>query len=57
MPGIGIAKHNSFKDGLIDLYYSNGYINYNINTFFDIQFGHGKNFIGDGYRSMFISVK
>lgn len=55
VPGIGIAKHNSFKDGLIDLYYSNGYINYNINTFFDIQFGHGKNFIGDGYRSMFIS--
>ena len=55
VPGIGIAKYNSLKDGLIDLYYSNGYINYNINTFFDIQFGHGKNFIGDGYRSMFIS--
>ena len=43
------------KDGLIDLYYSSGYINYNINSFFDIQLGHGKNFIGDGYRTMFIS--
>tara|TARA_Y100000813_G_scaffold90647_1_gene64540 strand:+ start:23419 stop:24996 length:1578 start_codon:yes stop_codon:yes gene_type:complete len=55
VPGIGIAKHTSLKDGLIDLYYSSGYINYNINSFFDIQLGHGKNFIGDGYRTMFIS--
>ena len=55
VPGVGIAKHTSLKDGLIDLYYSSGYINYNINSFFDIQLGHGKNFIGDGYRTMFIS--
>ena len=55
VPGVGIAKYTSLKDGLIDLYYSSGYINYNINSFFDIQLGHGKNFIGDGYRTMFIS--
>ena len=44
-----------FRDDLMDFYYATGYINYDINRFFDLQLGHGKHFIGDGYRSMLLS--
>ncbi|MGB2138703.1 MAG: gliding motility protein RemB, partial [Flavobacteriales bacterium] len=56
VPGQGIVKYYPFlNEGIMDFYYATGYINYDINRFFDVQLGHGKHFIGDGYRSMMLS--
>lgn len=43
-----------FEDGY-DFLNSEGYVGFNISKHVGVHFGHGKNFIGDGYRSMFIS--
>ena len=34
---------------------SSGYVSYRANKMFAVQFGHGKHFIGDGYRSLLLS--
>src|SRR5690606_12583052 len=53
VPGRGIAK--DFMDNGYDYPVAEGYISYSPSEFFDIQFGHGNNFIGDGYRSLLMS--
>ncbi|CAM4058206.1 hypothetical protein [Gillisia limnaea] len=53
IPGRGIAKE--FMDGGFDYPVAEGYLSYSPNEFFDLQFGHGNNFIGDGYRSLLMS--
>ncbi|MCK5781016.1 MAG: gliding motility protein RemB [Flavobacteriales bacterium] len=53
VPGQGIAK--SFKEGGYDYPMAEAQISYTPSKFFNFQFGTGKNFIGDGYRSMFLS--
>ena len=53
IPGRGIAK--TFKDNAYDYPVAEGYLSYTPSSFLNIQFGHGKNFIGDGYRSLFLS--
>ena len=53
IPGRGIAKE--FKTDAYDYPVAEGYISYTPNNMFNVQFGHGKNFIGDGYRSLFVS--
>lgn len=53
IPGQGKSK--SFGENGFDYGVSTGYISYTPNKFFNLQFGHGKNFIGDGYRSLFLS--
>ncbi|MCF6347371.1 MAG: gliding motility protein RemB [Flavobacteriaceae bacterium] len=53
VPGRGKAKN--FKDGGFDYPIAEAYLSYTPNKFFNFQFGHGKNFIGDGYRSMMLS--
>lgn len=53
IPGRGIAK--AFKDNGYDYPVAEAYLSYTPADFLNIQFGHGKNFIGDGYRSLFIS--
>ena len=56
LPGQGIVKYYPFlNERIMDFYYATGYINYDVNKFFDVQLGHGKNFIGDGYRSLMLS--
>ncbi|EDP72446.1 hypothetical protein FBALC1_15132 [Flavobacteriales bacterium ALC-1] len=50
IPGRGIAKR--FKDNSYDYPVAEAYLSYTPSKFFNIQFGHGKNFIGDGYRSL-----
>ena len=56
VPGQGMTKYNPLtEEGIMDFYYATGYVNYDINKFFDMQFGHGKHFFGDGYRSMLLS--
>ena len=53
VPGRGKAK--AFKDGGFDYPVAEAYLSYTPNKFFNFQFGNGKNFIGDGYRSFFLS--
>ncbi|TVZ58589.1 hypothetical protein NA63_1092 [Flavobacteriaceae bacterium MAR_2010_105] len=50
IPGRGIAKR--FKDDAYDYPVAEAYLSYSPANFINIQFGHGKNFIGDGYRSL-----
>lgn len=50
IPGRGIAKR--FKDDAYDYPVAEAYLSYTPADFINIQFGHGKNFIGDGYRSL-----
>jgi len=53
IPGRGIAKR--FKKDAYDFPVAEGYLSYAPADFLSIQFGHGKNFIGDGYRSLLLS--
>ncbi len=53
VPGRGKAK--VFKDDGFDYPVAEAYISYTPNNFFNFQFGNGKNFIGDGYRSLLLS--
>lgn len=53
IPGRGIAKE--FGDDSYDYPIAEGYIAYRASKLFNAQFGHGKNFVGDGYRSLFVS--
>ena len=53
VPGRGIAKE--FGDDSYDYPIAEGYIAYRASKLFNAQFGHGKNFVGDGYRSLFVS--
>ena len=50
IPGRGIAK--SFKEDAYDYPVAEAYLSYTPADFLNVQFGHGKNFIGDGYRSL-----
>jgi hypothetical protein len=50
IPGRGIGKR--FKDDAYDYPVAEAYLSYAPVKFFNVQFGHGKNFIGDGYRSL-----
>jgi hypothetical protein len=53
-PGQGAAK--PFKDkGGVDFFYCNGYLSYSPVKYINMTLGYGKNFIGDGYRSMILS--
>jgi len=53
VPGQG--KPKTYKETGYDYAFAEGYISYSPNTWFNFQFGHGKNFIGDGYRSLLLS--
>ncbi|MEO9075657.1 MAG: gliding motility protein RemB [Gelidibacter sp.] len=53
VPGRGIAKR--FKEDAYDYPVADAYLSYGPAKFVNVQFGHGKNFIGDGYRSLFQS--
>ncbi|MFD2726604.1 gliding motility protein RemB [Hyunsoonleella rubra] len=53
IPGRGIAKR--FKSDSYDYPVAEAYLSYSPAKFLNVQFGHGKNFIGDGYRSLLLS--
>lgn len=54
IPGQGPFKQ--FGDnGAKDFGISSSFLDFRPNKFFEIQFGRGKNFIGDGYRSLLLS--
>ena len=50
VPGIGIVK--SFKADSFDLPLAEANLTYTPNKFINLQLGYGRNFIGDGYRSL-----
>lgn len=50
IPGIGIAK--DFKENAYDFPLAEANIKYTPSKFVDLQLGYGRNFIGDGYRSL-----
>jgi hypothetical protein len=51
IPGIGIAK--DFKTDAYDFPLAEANLTYTAGRFIDLQLGYGRNFIGDGYRSLF----
>ncbi len=53
VPGRGKAK--GFKTDAFDYPVAEGYVSYTPNKYMQFQFGQGKNFIGDGYRSFVLS--
>lgn len=53
VPGRGKAK--GFKQDAFDYPVAEGYLAYKPNKYLEFQFGNGKNFIGDGYRSLLLS--
>jgi len=50
IPGVGIAKR--FKTDAYDFPLAEANITYTPSKIFDLQLGYGRNFIGDGYRSL-----
>ncbi len=53
VPGQGRWKR--FKTNGYDFAMASGYVSYSPCRKFNMQFGHGKHFVGDGYRSLLLS--
>jgi hypothetical protein len=53
VPGVGYAYGSPSKG--YSYQYWDGYLSYNLNNNFNLQIGKGKQFWGDGYRSLFLS--
>jgi len=53
VPGAGYYKY--FKEAGYDYFDARGYFTFNVTKYIDVQFGYDKNFIGNGYRSLFLS--
>lgn len=52
VPGVGFYKR--FKENGYDYFDGRGYLTFNVTKYIDVQFGYDKNFIGNGYRSLFL---
>lgn len=53
VPGDGYYK--DFRGNAQDFFSARGYMTFNVIDHLDFQFGYDKNFIGNGYRSLFLS--
>ncbi len=53
VPGQGLNKSENRNS--VDYPYADGYFAYKPSKYFFFEVGHGKHFIGDGYRSLFLS--
>lgn len=53
VPGQGYYKN--FKRDGYDYFDARGYVTFGATRYIDVQFGYDKNFIGNGYRSLFLS--
>lgn len=53
VPGAGFYK--GFKGTGVDYFDARGYFTFNATKYIDFQLGYDKNFIGNGYRSLFLS--
>ncbi|MEO7522871.1 MAG: capsule assembly Wzi family protein [Ferruginibacter sp.] len=55
VPGVGFYKRFKKDSSAHDYFDGRGYITFNATKYIDVQFGYDKNFIGNGYRSLFLS--
>ncbi|HMG82911.1 MAG TPA: hypothetical protein VK559_07735 [Ferruginibacter sp.] len=55
VPGVGFAKLFKNDTTAYDYFDARGYFTFNVAKYINVQFGYDKNFIGDGYRSLFLS--
>jgi Capsule assembly protein Wzi len=60
VPGAGFYKPFTSRftpnqNSGVDYLLATGYISFDVAKFVNIQFGNGRNFIGNGYRSLFLS--
>ena len=55
VPGVGFYKTFKGDATAKDYFDGRGYITFNAAKFINVQFGYDKNFIGNGYRSLFLS--
>ena len=53
LPGGGFYK--AFKNTAFDYFDARGYVTFTAAKYIDLQLGYDKNFIGNGYRSLFLS--
>jgi hypothetical protein len=53
VPGEGYYKY--FKTSGYDYFDARGYFTFGVTKYIDVSFGYDKNFIGNGYRSLFLS--
>lgn len=53
VPGAGYYK--AFKTTAFDYFDARGSVNFTVADFVDLQFGYDKHFIGNGYRSLFLT--
>ncbi len=54
VPGEGFYK-DGFRETGVDYFTARGYMTFNVLDHIDFQFGHDRNFIGNGIRSLFLS--
>lgn len=52
---LGVGYFKRFKNTAVDYFDGRGSIDFTAAKYIDIQFGYDKNFIGNGYRSLFLS--
>jgi len=56
IPGAGLLKMENWQSNrTIDYFLASGYITLQASKYIDIQFGHGKNFLGNGFRTFYMS--
>ena len=55
IPHEGFTKRIQGKRNSADFFTARGYFNVNATKHVDVQFGHGRQFIGNGYRSLILS--
>lgn len=51
----GQAMYKGFKENGFDYAFAEGHVSYSPSRYFNFRLGHGKNFLGDGYRSLLLS--
>jgi hypothetical protein len=60
IPGVGLYKYPRTSrifgtENAYDYLISEGYVGFNVTRHVGVQLGHGRNFIGNGYRSLLLS--
>ena len=55
VPGVGFYKDFKNDPSALDYFDGSGYFTFNATKYIDFQMGYDKNFIGNGYRSLFLS--
>lgn len=51
----GQAMYKTYKDNGFDYAFAEGHVSYSPSKYFTFRLGHGRNFLGDGYRSLLLS--